>query len=127
MKSAKTITIELDPTERAVIEKLNEYLADEDAWTTGALARDKDGEALRNPYDPKATCRCALGWGLIAYRDVTGETFDTNTGMGPVADLLNGLAKAIEDEDDITALNDNAGYDVVIRVITTALDGGGTL
>jgi hypothetical protein len=38
-----------------------ELLADPKNWTQRTLARNKAGESVEHPWDPKATCFCSIG------------------------------------------------------------------
>lgn len=64
-------------TLRQLIVGVADLLDDPAHWTTGALAKDANGNSV-GPTDPTATCWCAIGATYKVYYDLTGtKVFDT--------------------------------------------------
>lgn len=59
-------------TLRQLIVGVAELLDDPAHWTTGALAKDANGNSVA-PTDPSATCWCAIGATYKVYYDLTGS------------------------------------------------------
>lgn len=88
--------------------KVHELLADKSRWTTGYMARDAVGRAC-SPKSDKAVCWCMLG--AIDHCYPVSE-------VGRIADRVRRaiIEQKISDFYSVSNMNDNHGYDTVIKL-----------
>lgn len=96
--------------EAQVVERAIALLNTGHCW--GALARDKRGEDVYEPYDEEAVKFCAAGALMRAVFDITGELYG-----GTVLDALARRVAGVDfmDWDDLNKWNDRRPKRVVVR------------
>lgn len=80
-------------------------IADEQHWTKGAMARDKDGALIANPVNKEAVCWCSQGAIIKAYGDAGFHFTDILIGI----DLMETVIKSNTDFMNVIAFNDVGG------------------
>jgi hypothetical protein len=92
-----------------------ELLADPKNWTQRTLARNKAGDAVPDPWDPKATCFCSLG----AVHKVVGKGTHLLPLKSKVRELLH---QAVPRHDNVVFFNDRSTHTEVLDLWDRAIE-----